>query len=75
MNMNPALIDEAFAVFHILRRDILQQLQSVFRVAGQCAQRDGNWQSNHTGTRNAHTHGIFHHVGTQEGFNLSGFLL
>ena len=73
LDVYPVLVDKAFPLFYSLFGAVVQHLQLQFRPADKCTQGNGNGQSDHSRSRDAHPHGILQDIGTQAQVDLLRF--
>ena len=73
LDVYPILIDKAFPLFYSLLVAVVQHFQLQFRPADKRTQGNGNGQSDHSRSRDAHPHGILQDIGAESQINLLGF--
>ena len=61
-DFDAVLGDELLALLHHFGSDIFQYLKLILGFASQCAEGDGDGQSDHAGAGDSHAHGVFQHI-------------
>ena len=55
-------LDKSFSSFDRFGRDFFEDLETVFGFSNQTSKSDCNRQADHSGSRNAYTHGILNDI-------------